>query len=240
MLEATSAQLGNTSIDVSDMTKLDHAAGPIHNASDPTSLLELRSRMGLTAVAQRLFALGHAVVTQDGCHTQAIVQEHILAPVGLNTAMDFPVAERVDRRFIALDRKRQQFAPDREALELFDRDEAIHLLELQPKSRTHIQIRSVSFRAQATTQRSPQSFPLLLTNWKRRQSGGRIPWLRRPHRHASATSRCPSECSVLADHWCSRSTRAATDFADCKNMPRLRQRTMICKFVSPSHAVLSR
>jgi enoyl-CoA hydratase/carnithine racemase len=59
--------------------------------------------------------------------------------------------------------------------------------------------------------------------------------------HASAsTSQYPSERSVLAGQWCSRSTRAATDFADCKNMPRLRQRTMICKFVSPSHAILSR
>ena len=63
--------------------------------------------------------------------------------------------------------------------------------------------------------------------------------------HATKTgderkSRCPSKCSVLAGHWCSRSTRAATDFADCKNVRRLRQRTMICKFVSPSHVILSR
>src|SRR6476620_9687180 len=36
-------------------------------------------------------------------------------------------------------------------------------------------------------------------------------------RLASApTSRCPSESTVSADHWCSRSTRAATGFADRK------------------------
>jgi hypothetical protein len=31
------------------------------------------------------------------------------------------------------------------------------------------------------------------------------------------TSRCPSESTVSAGHWCSRSTRAATGFADRKN-----------------------
>src|SRR6266478_1021059 len=39
-------------------------------------------------------------------------------------------------------------------------------------------------------------------------------------RFASApTSRCPSESTVAAGHWCSRSTRAATGFADRKNIP---------------------
>src|SRR6266576_801166 len=40
-------------------------------------------------------------------------------------------------------------------------------------------------------------------------------------RLASApTSRCPSESTVSAGHWCSRSTRAATGFADRKNIHR--------------------
>ena len=34
------------------------------------------------------------------------------------------------------------------------------------------------------------------------------------------TSRCPLESTVSADHWCSRSTRAATGFADRKNIRR--------------------
>src|SRR5260370_36190036 len=34
------------------------------------------------------------------------------------------------------------------------------------------------------------------------------------------TSRCPSESTVAAGHWCSRSTRAATGFADRKNIRR--------------------
>ena len=40
-------------------------------------------------------------------------------------------------------------------------------------------------------------------------------------RLASApTSRCPLESTVSAGHWCSRSTRAATGFADRKNIRR--------------------
>src|SRR4051812_36699586 len=53
-------------------------------SSQGKSTVRSHSDMRLAAVARCLFALGHAVVTQDGGHTQAIVEEYVLAAVGLN------------------------------------------------------------------------------------------------------------------------------------------------------------
>ena len=46
--------------------------------------------------------------------------------------------------------------------------------------------------------------------------------------------------NVLAGQWCSRSTRAATDFADCKNMLRPRPTHDDLQIRFPSHVILSR
>src|ERR1700761_3185486 len=89
--------------------------------------------MNRATVLRRLRALVHAVVADHAGYADPIIVEDLRAASGLAAAMLGNVAPCLDRRFIAVERQRQELAFLGQALEPFDRDETVDLLQDRPQ-----------------------------------------------------------------------------------------------------------
>src|SRR3981081_4032900 len=76
-----------------------------------------------------LLALIHAVVTNDAGNTKPVVFEDLGSPLGLTFAVLSHIAPRRNGGFTAEQRQRQDLAFLGQALETFDRDEAVDSLQ---------------------------------------------------------------------------------------------------------------
>src|SRR5580704_5165250 len=97
-----------------------------------------RSRLGRRL--RRLGAFVHAVVAHDLGDAQAIVAKDAGAAGALGLAVLLVAAPARDRRFVAPEGQRQDLAFLGQALEAFDRDEAIDLFEFGSQLRGDFEI----------------------------------------------------------------------------------------------------
>src|SRR5258708_9607300 len=87
-----------------------------------------------------LAALCHSIVADDGGNAQAIVAEDSTAPGRLRCPMGSVAAPLRDGSLVAPDGHRQQLVGVSKTLEPFNRDESVHMLQLNAQARGVIQV----------------------------------------------------------------------------------------------------
>src|SRR6185437_4423293 len=85
--------------------------------------------MPRAAVLWRFLALVETVVADHTGDTQPVVGENLRPALALRDPVRLRVAPRLDRRLVAEDRQRQEFALLAQALEPLHRNEAVDLLQ---------------------------------------------------------------------------------------------------------------
>ena len=85
--------------------------------------------MHAAAVVRSLCALIHAVISNDAGDPKPIISKYFAASFGLRQAVFVRCAPRLHRGLIAEERQRQDFPGLSQALEAFNGDEAVDLLE---------------------------------------------------------------------------------------------------------------
>src|SRR5579859_6013501 len=93
-----------------------------------------------TISLRRLIAIVQTVVTDHGGDAEPIVAEQVLASPRLRRPMRLGVAPRGDGLLVAEDRERQNLLRVAQALEAFDRHEAVNRLETAAERRRNVQV----------------------------------------------------------------------------------------------------
>jgi hypothetical protein len=96
--------------------------------------------MNFAAIGRRLVAFEHAVIADDAGDPQAIIGEDAAAAGLLGCPVRLEIAPLLHRRLVSEKGERQQFAAGRQALETFDRDEAVDRFEIGAQLAGEIQI----------------------------------------------------------------------------------------------------